>query len=104
MVDLATAAPLDVLKPLAAAPSVAADASVARIKDTAKKFEAAFLTVMLGAMFEGVSTSAPFGGGQGEEVFRSFMNEAMAKSMTQHGGVGLSDVVQREMLKMQGAH
>ena len=57
---------------------------------------------MLGTMFEGVSTSAPFGGGQGEEAFKSFLMDAFAKQMTKAGGVGITASVQREMLKMQG--
>ena len=99
-----TAAPLDALKPLAAAPVAAAGASADKIKATAQKFESSFLSVMLGSMFEGVSTAAPFGGGAGEEAFRSFLTEEMAKGITRRGGVGLSATIQREMMKMQGAH
>jgi flagellar protein FlgJ len=72
------------------------------IKETAKKFEASFLGIMLQQMFEGVETSAPFGGGPGEAMFKSFMTEAMAKKMTDAGGVGVADLVGREMLKLQG--
>ena len=101
---LTTTAPLDAIKPLAAAPSGLAGASAEKIAATAKKFEASFLQVMIGSMFEGVSTSAPFGGGQGEAAFRSFLTEEMAKGVARRGGVGLSAAVQREMLKMQSAH
>jgi len=72
------------------------------IKATAQKFEEQFLSIMLQQMFEGVNTSAPFGGGPGEQMFKSFMTEAMAKQMTRAGGIGLSDTVSREMLKLQG--
>jgi len=72
------------------------------IKETAKKFEASFLGIMLQQMFEGVETSAPFGGGPGEAMFKSFMTEAMAKKMTDAGGVGVANMVGREMLKLQG--
>ena len=72
------------------------------IKETAKKFEASFLGIMLQQMFEGVETAAPFGGGPGEAMFKSFMTEAMAKKMTDAGGVGVADLVGREMLKLQG--
>jgi len=74
----------------------------AQIKDTAQRFEASFLSSMLQEMFKGVETSGPFGGGQGEEMFRSFLTEAMAKQMAKGGGIGVSAQVQREMLKMQG--
>ncbi|PIB96363.1 rod-binding protein [Caulobacter sp. X] len=74
----------------------------AKIKDTAQNFEASFLSVMMQQMFEGVKTSEPFGGGQGEEMFKSVMAEAMAKQVTRAGGIGLAPTVEREMLKLQG--
>ena len=74
----------------------------AAIAKTAQSFEASFLSTMFGEMFEGVQTEAPFGGGQGETAFRSFLTDAMGKAMTRHGGIGLSKVVAQEMLKMQG--
>jgi Rod binding domain-containing protein len=73
-----------------------------QIRQTAEKFEEQFLSIMLQQMFEGVNVSAPFGGGPGEEMFKSFMTEAMAKQMTRTGGIGLTDQVSREMLKLQG--
>lgn len=81
----------------------AKDAAVRKkIAETAKTFEASFLSVMMQQMFEGVKTSQPFGGGNGEEMFKSMMTDAMSKEVTKAGGVGLSSVIQREMLKMQG--
>jgi Rod binding domain-containing protein len=83
--------------------TTAADlAKRAKIKDAAQSFESQFISQMLGQMFSGVSTDGPFGGGFGEEMFRSVMMDAIAKKMTQAGGIGLADTVQREMLKMQG--
>jgi Rod binding domain-containing protein len=57
---------------------------------------------MLQQMFAGVETAAPFGGGDGEKMFRSFMTEAMGKQMSKSGGLGIADTVSREMLKLQG--
>jgi Rod binding domain-containing protein len=73
-----------------------------QIEKTAKDFEASFLSVMLGQMFKDVGAEAPFSGGHGEAAFKSFLGEAMAKQMVQHGGVGLADRVAKEMLKLQG--
>ena len=84
-------------------PTSAADlAKRGQIKETAGKFEASFLSAMMQSMFEGVKTSEPFGGGQGEDMFKSLLTEAMAKEVTKAGGVGLASTVQREMLKLQG--
>jgi Rod binding domain-containing protein len=73
-----------------------------QIKKTARDFEAAFIGQMLNQMFEGVETSAPFGGGPGEQAFKSFLTEAVAKQMVSAGGLGLADDLQRDMLKLQG--
>ncbi|PZR33124.1 MAG: chemotaxis protein chel [Caulobacter segnis] len=74
----------------------------AKIKETALNFEASFLSVMMQQMFEGVKTSEPFGGGQGEEMFKSVMADAMSKQVAKAGGIGLAPTVEREMLKLQG--
>lgn len=73
-----------------------------QIKETAQNFEASFLSVMMQQMFEGVKTSEPFGGGPGEEMFKSVLTDAMSKQVTKAGGIGLASTVQREMLKLQG--
>lgn len=74
----------------------------AKIRATAENFESSFMSVMMQQMFEGVKTSEPFGGGQGEEMFKSVMTDAMSKQMTKAGGIGLASTIQREMLKLQG--
>ncbi len=92
------AAPVDVL--MAGPPPL--DMTRSKIKKAAENFEASFLSVMLAQMFKGVETEAPFGGGQGEEMFKSFFTDAVAKQVARSGGIGLSATVEREMLKMQG--
>ena len=85
-----------------AATSAAEMAKRGQIHQTAQKFEASFLTSMLQTMFQNVSTAPPFGGGPGEDMWKGFMAEAMAKNMAKRGGVGVSNAVEREMLKLQG--
>jgi peptidoglycan hydrolase FlgJ len=103
----ALSTPVSFLKPLAGlnpntAMSGSEAAKRAAIKKTAQDFEASFLTSALGSMFEGVKISEPFGGGEGEDAYKSFLNEAMAKQIVKQGGVGVAASVQAEMLKMQG--
>ena len=104
MTDLsAQVLPFNLLTPTPQTPAKpGAGASKAQITATAQSFESSFLSNMLGQMFEGVSTDGPFGGGQGEQAFRSFLMDAFAQQMTKSGGVGVAASVQREMLKMQG--
>lgn len=84
------------------ATTTASDLARSKVKDVAQKFESQFLAQMIGHMFEGIETDGPFGGGFGEQMFRSVMTDTMAQQMTKAGGIGLSATVQREMLKMQG--
>ena len=86
------------LQPVA---SAAANVVTDRMRATAEAFEASFLSQMLKPMFEGLSTEAPFGGGEAEGTWRGFLVEAMAKQTVKAGGIGLADQVVAQMLKMQ---
>jgi peptidoglycan hydrolase FlgJ len=98
-------ADLSVSPTLLQPPSQATAAEMAKrgeIEKTAQDFEASFLSVMLAQMFQGVDTAAPFGGGHGEQMFKSFFTDAVAKQVAKSGGVGVADSVAKEMLKLQG--
>ena len=73
-----------------------------KIKETAQKFEASFLSIMMQSMTAGMKTPEVGGGGAGEDMFKSLLTEEMAKQVTKAGGIGLAATVQKEMLKMQG--
>ncbi len=83
------------------APSPAAQARDARAWETARDFEAQFVSVLLQPMFEGTGEDSAFGGGPGEGMFRSLLVEQYGREMVKSGGIGLADAVYREMLKMQ---
>ncbi|AQR62244.1 rod-binding protein [Brevundimonas sp. LM2] len=95
MSDLTVSA--DLLAPAPTAPG----ANAARMRETAEAFEASFLAQMIKPMFEGLSTDGPFGGGEAEGTWRSFMIDAMAKQTVKAGGIGLADTVVAEMVRMQ---
>ena len=76
-------------------------AQAAKASKVAHDFESSFLEVMMGQMFEGVGAGG-FGGGEGEQAFKSFLTDAFAKSVAKHGGVGLAKPLTHELLKMQG--
>jgi flagellar protein FlgJ len=100
----AFATPTGLLAPPVAAPTAAQAANAARIRKTAEDFEASFLSQMYKPMFEGLSTDGDFNGGEAEGTWRSFMIDAMAKQTVKAGGIGLTNVVMTEMLKMQEKH
>lgn len=72
-------------------------------KKAAEQFEGVFITQFLGEMFSGISSDGPFGGGQGEEMFRSLLTDEYGKQLVAQGGFGLAASVQRELLKTQEA-
>lgn len=71
------------------------------IEATAKEFEAVFVSELLKPMFEGIKTEAPFGGGQGEEVFRSLLLEEYGSLISKTGGIGMADQIKNEIIKLQ---
>lgn len=81
------------------APSATGNVAIATKK--AKEFESVFISQFLGSMFSGVSTDGPFGGGQGEEMFRSMMIDQYGQAIEQRGGFGLAASVTKELLKHQ---
>jgi len=86
---------------LLTSPMSAPNAETPRMRETAEKFEASFLSQMLKPMFEGIETDGPFGGGEAEGTWRSFMIDEMAKQTVRAGGIGLADTVVSEMIRMQ---
>jgi flagellar protein FlgJ len=84
------------------APPATSNASVA--KKAASQFESVFLSQFLGSMFEGISTDGPFGGGQGEAMFRSLMLDEYGKQIEARGGIGLSSAITRQLLHAQETH
>jgi len=83
------------------APTATANATVAGKK--AKEFESVFISQFLGSMFSGISTDGPFGGGEGEEMFRSMLIDQFGQAIEQRGGFGLAASVTKELLKQQEA-
>ena len=87
------------------APKVGRNASPERIGDAAKQFESAMISSLLQPMFKDLSTDGPFGGGEAEGAFRSFLVDAIAKQVEKSGGLHLSSTIQQEMIRMQqGGH
>lgn len=73
----------------------------AKVREAAEEVEAFFLGLMLESMFAGIKTDVPFGGGHGEQVFRSLLLQEYGKSIAKTGTLGIADAVQREILRLQ---
>ena len=73
------------------------------VRRVAEAFEAVFISQMMAPMFQGLETDELFGGGPGEDIYRSVLIEEYGKSIARAGGIGLSDAIQREILRLQEA-
>ena len=72
-----------------------------KARETAESFEAFFVGQYIEQMYTGIRTDGMFGGGQGEEVFRSLMLQEYGKVIAQAGGIGIADSVQKAILQIQ---
>ncbi len=101
--DLATSLPIDPTQYLAQpAPRTSGGGKgMEAARHTAEDFEAFFISSYLDAMFAGLKTDGPFGGGHAEGVYRSLLNQELGKAIARSGGVGVADQVMQEILKLQ---
>ena len=83
------------------APSLGKKASEEQARKIARDFESFFLSQMLQPMFREVAPEAPFAGGAGEDAWRSFQVDEYGKTIARAGGIGIADMVFREILKAQ---
>lgn len=83
--------------------SLAARPDTAKIAKTAREFEAFFVSQMVGHMFDGIKTDGLFGGGHGEEMFRSQLIDQYGKLVAARGGFGIAASVARTMIQQQEA-
>ena len=75
--------------------------NMAKVEETARDFEAMFMTEMLRPMFEGLKTNEMFGGGKGEEMFQSMMLDEYGKNLAMNGTLGIADLVKEQLIEMQ---
>ena len=80
-------------------PTNATDTATSR--KAAEEFESFFMTQMLEHMFEGIETDGYFGGGYGEGVYRSMMLQEYGRILARAGGIGIADMVSRELVNLQ---
>lgn len=77
-------------------------ARAAAIHKTASQLEAQFASQIFTAMFEGVEADPVFGGGHGEEMFRSFLIDEYGKAAQKRGALGLGAQIERQLRLADG--
>lgn len=78
-------------------------AQINRLKKQAEDLEGVFLNLLTKEMFATAKSDNGFGGGFGEETWRSMQAEQLANVMAQNGGLGIADQVLGDMIAMQEA-
>ena len=76
-------------------------ANMKQVHDAAQKFESFFVGQMMEYMSAGLKADKTFGGGQAEETWRSMLNQEYGKEISKSGKLGISDMISKEMIKMQ---
>ena len=72
-------------------------------KKAAQDFESFFASQVLQQMFADVKTDGLFGGGHGEEMFRSLLLDAYAKKIGESGSFGIAKMVMKSLIAQQEA-
>jgi peptidoglycan hydrolase FlgJ len=75
----------------------------AKVWAAAQNFEASFLGSMFENMFTDIDGEGPFGGGQANGIWRSFLTQEYAKIFAKAGGIGLAGPVYRALIAHQEA-
>lgn len=70
-------------------------------KKVAREFESLFIGMMLKSMRETVGQDKMTNGGHGEDVYRSMLDQEYARAVTEHGGIGLTAMLERQLNKSE---
>jgi Rod binding domain-containing protein len=83
------------------APAINPNQGPAAAKKSGEDFEAFFMSQVFENMFAGLGADPMFGGGQGENVYRSLLTQEYSKVAAKNGSTGIAASVTREILRMQ---
>ena len=85
------------------AASTASPEAIAAARSAGQQFESFFIGQVMESMYAGVEADPTFGGGPGENAFRSMLLDEYGKAAAQHGGFGIAEAVTSEILRLQEA-
>jgi len=71
----------------------------ASARKVSREFEAVFTGFMLKSMRETVGKDTLTGGGRGEEVYRSLLDQEYALTVAQQGSLGLANTIEKQILE-----
>lgn len=68
----------------------------------AREFEAVFTGFMIKSMRETVGKDKLTGGGRGEEIYQSLLDQEYALAIAQQGSLGLAKTIEKQLLNKTG--
>ena len=72
-----------------------------KLKKACTDFEALFVARMLKQMRQTIPQNGLLGNGPGKEVYQGFMDQELAKKISQRGGVGLGEKLYRQVVQRE---
>lgn len=75
-----------------------------KLKDACKGFESMFIQMMWKEMRKTVPENSLFGESDGEKIFRDMLDTEMSDRMSEAGGLGLADVMYKQLTAQYQAH
>jgi len=72
----------------------------AELKKACQDFESVFVNQMFQEMRKTVSKDGLFDGGRAEEIYTSMQDAELAKTMSRQRGLGLADIMYRQLSEM----
>lgn len=77
-------------------------AEAKKIDEASRNFEALLLHQMLKSMWESVPAGGLFGDSNESQMYRDMFNEALADSISEGQGIGVRDVIVRDLRRLEG--
>ncbi|RMD87318.1 MAG: hypothetical protein D6808_01635 [Candidatus Dadabacteria bacterium] len=72
-----------------------------QIEEASRQFEAMLLHEMLKSMWKSVPEGGIFGGSNEAEIYRDMFNEALADEISKGEGVGIREIIARDIRKLE---
>ncbi len=82
-----------------AVPATVAPTDLQRLRRAAQDFEAIFIHQMLKSMRQSLPGGGPLAPGSGQKMYQDMLDDELAKSMARGGGLGLADVLVRDLVR-----
>ena len=83
------------------APGAGAQGAGQDVAKAAQQFAGMFMSQMFSHMFEGVGQDKMFGGGQGEEMFRSVLVDEYGKAAAKSPSLGITNNIMHALIAQQ---